>query len=139
MAKRKYTYIQVAARRDLVDALDSIGVRRSDILKALQDKGYLVGYLEPVQVVKQDLIFVRERKKQLLLDGDIDQAKVEFIAQQREILQKALANKKYNDAIEASKNILKARGFNVDKFEGDLKIKAHVTLADFIKEVFLAE
>ena len=133
MAKKGLSRVQIAARRDLVDALDCIAVRASDILKMIQDKGYLIGYDNPNAVIQKDLRFVRERRKELLLHGDVEQAKVEFIAQQREILAKTLANKRYGNAIEASKNILKARGFNVDKFEGDLNISGKITFADFAK------
>ena len=133
MARQHPPKYRVEARRELVDSLDCIGFKRSEILRSLIEKGYLEGYQNPLQILKDDLRHVRHRRKDILRSGLLDETKIQFISEQQEIFRLAIRKKDFHNAIEASKNVAKGRGFNVDKMVfkgligltvGDLVVRA---------------
>lgn len=113
--KEGVTDIDIEARRELVDSFDLIGIRRAKIVKILLKRGLLTEYRNPLITVKNDLSHVRKKRLALLNVGLKDKTVSEFIGQQVEILRAAMGQMDYRQAVETSKNIAKARGFNIDK------------------------
>ena len=115
-------YVQVEIRRELVDALDSMGVKHGAILIELQKRGYLKGYKNPYNAVKEDLMYIHARRREAR-QQDIDSIRAEYIARNTEILKRALEGPQgdFHSALEACKNIARTKGLDVDevlKFKG---------------------
>lgn len=115
MAKKGTNGADIDARRELIDILDCCGLRPQEILKRLQDKDFLKDSKYPIGVVYKDLEAVREKRKELIQHNLPDNTKADFIGQQAEVFAQAIKYKDHHSAIEASKNIAKARGLDIDK------------------------
>lgn len=122
-AREKGWKAEADARREQVDAFDCAGLRPVEILKRLQDKGFLSQAKAPLKTVRQDLARLRKRRRELIYDGLSEQTRADFIGQQREILAGAMRKGDYRAVGEASKNIAKARGIDMDKLtiEGNVE------------------
>ena len=110
-------------RREMIDSLDVIGYKTSEIVRILLKENLLKKSKNPYVLIKSDLKIVRARRKENLYTGEADKIRAEYIGQQIEILKRALRNKDHRASIEASKNIAKARGISVEEV---LKIEMNV-------------
>ena len=135
-ARKRQKAIDIEIRRDLIDSLDCIGLGQSEILKLILDKGWLENYKQPYDIIKVDLMHVREKRKELLKKGLEDDIRTEFIKTNQEILKKSIIDKDYRTALEASKNILQVRGIDI---ENVVKIKGDQSFAEIIKSLIVNE
>jgi len=133
----------VDTRRDLVDVLDCMGFRQSEIVNELKKRGYFANYKKPYCAVTEDLMYVRAKRKEVQRQ-DIDSIRGEYIATNREILKRALSGEDgdFHSALEACKNIARVKGLDVDevfKFKGAvLNVNTELSdegLASRIKEI----
>lgn len=123
MANQRVSRYQIEERQVAVDTLDVLGFQRAEIFKKLGDKYYQGHtYANPGEILASDLRKVRAKRKRLLLNGDKRRALEEFIAQQIEIFKRAMVDKKYREAMDATVNILKARGVEFEQIPHALEI-----------------
>ena len=113
---QKVSKYEILQRRDSVKGLYGQGLKPTQIFKILSPQWYENrGYKIPYKVFEKDLWIVKKQDEELLLTGKKDASLAEFIRQQMETYSRALADKDYRTAMEASKNIARGRGINVDK------------------------
>jgi predicted Zn-dependent protease len=124
--------LELIERRGLVYTLVASGLKAHEIWKKLAPTKEEIqkaalrgekltnyyenkGYKNPYGVLEKDIEVAKKKQKKLLLDGQIDDARADFIAQQLTIFTRALASKRYSEAITASENIALARGVDIKK------------------------
>lgn len=108
----------IRERREIVDSLDCIGMKPTEILKFLHQKGYTIKYWSVIR----DLRMTRKDRKSLLFEGEVDRIRIEYIGAQIEILKRAITNKDYRTASDIVDKIAKARGVDIEtiiKIKGD--------------------
>jgi len=117
----------VARRREFVDSYDAIGFKTMEIVIRLRElmadnKIEEIATKNLYRLVRKDLVIVRERRKELLYTGEAEKTKREYIAQQKEIMKRAIAHKDYHTASDVADKIAQARGVDIEqivKFKGD--------------------
>jgi hypothetical protein len=124
--------LELMERRGIVYSLVASGLKAHEIWKKLAPSEVEIqkaskrgeklvnyyenkGYKDPYGVLEKDIEVAKKKQKELLLSGRVDDARADFIAQQFTIFTRALASKKYSEAIVASENIALARGVDIKK------------------------